>query len=274
MSDPVHGPDGPDGPDLPNVSARPGWELGGRRWPDVGAGATDAAPLLVVPIGSCEQHGPHLPLDTDTRIAVAIARQLAEHAAASWVHPRGEVLVAPPIAITASGEHAGFPGTLSIGTEVMASVLVELVRSADWAAGVVLVNGHGGNAAAVGRAVAQCIADGRRVLAWWPRVGGADAHAGHTETSLMLAVDPSTVALDRAVAGRREHVTELIDELRRAGVATVSPNGVLGDPTAATATHGHSLLARLAADLVSTVDEWWTEQPGAATNDRDRTIDR
>lgn len=241
-------------------AARHGWELAGRAWPDIPA-APAPRPLLVVPIGSCEQHGPHLPLDTDTRIAVAVAQQFAEQAASAWPPTRGEVLVAPPIAITASGEHAGFPGTLSIGTDVMTSVLVELVRSADWADGVVFVNGHGGNAAAVGRAVAQSIADGRRVLAWWPRVAGADAHAGHTETSLMLAIDPAAVALDRAVAGRREHVTELIEELRRDGVATVSPTGVLGDPTAATATHGHSLLTRLVTDLFSTVDEWWRPHP-------------
>ena len=263
MSDPMDDPwSGPGG--SPSDGVRSAWELAGRTWPGIPA-APAPRPLLVVPIGSCEQHGPHLPLDTDTRIAVAIAQQLAEQAAATWAPVRGEVLVAPPITITASGEHAGFPGTLSIGTEVMTSVLVELVRSADWADAVVLVNGHGGNAAAVGRAVAQSIADGRRVLAWWPRVAGADAHAGHTETSLMLAIDPGSVAVDRAVVGRREHVTELIEDLRRDGVATVSPTGVLGDPTAATATHGHSLLTRLVADLVSRVDEWWTPHPARST---------
>ncbi len=236
------------------------WSLGGRTWPSIPS-EPHLLPLLIVPIGSCEQHGPHLPLDTDTRIAVTLARQFADQAAATWPPARGEVLVAPPITITASGEHAGFRGTLSIGTEVMTDVIVELVRSADWSAGVVLVNGHGGNATAVRRAVARCVADGRRVLAWWPQVTGADAHAGHTETSLMLAIDPGSVRLDLAAAGRREHVTELIDDLRRDGVAAVSPNGVLGDPTAATATHGHSLVARLVADLVSKVDEWWAPQP-------------
>jgi mycofactocin precursor peptide peptidase len=234
--------------------------LGTRTWPTV-ASDPRRPPLLVVPIGSCEQHGEHLPLDTDTRIAVALASRLAEHAVSLWPSTRGELLVAPPLAITASGEHAAFPGTLSVGTEVMADILVELVRSADWASGVVFVNGHGGNATAVRRAVVTCTADGRRVLAWWPRVAGADAHAGHTETSLMLAIDPSTVQFDRATPGRREHVTELIDDLRRDGVRAVSPNGVLGDPTAATASHGHSLMARLVADLVSTVDEWWTPLP-------------
>lgn len=208
-------------------------------------------PLLAVPIGSCEQHGPHLPLDTDTRIAVALADGLV-----GSFEP-GEVMVAPPLTITASGEHAGFPGTLSIGTEVFEAVLTELVRSADWSAGVVLVNGHGGNAEAVRRAVSRLQFEQRRVLAWWPRVHGGDAHAGETETSLMLAIAPELVRRDQAEAGRREHVTELIDELRAGGMRAVSPNGVLGDPAGATAVHGRSVLTRLVIDLVAAVDEWW-----------------
>src|SRR3954454_19076570 len=103
---------------------------------------TVATPLLAVPVGSCEQHGPHLPLDTDTRIAVHLAEALG--------HGRPDVVVAPAGAVGASGEHAGFPGTLSIGTAALTTVLIELIRSADHFAGVVLVNGHGGNAEAVG----------------------------------------------------------------------------------------------------------------------------
>ena len=94
-----------------------------------------------MPLGSCEQHGPHLPLGTDTIIATALADRLAARCP--------DIVVAPALAISASGEHAGFPGTLSIGTDTTAAVLVELARSADWAAGIVLVNGHGGNADAV-----------------------------------------------------------------------------------------------------------------------------
>jgi creatinine amidohydrolase len=208
-------------------------------------------PLLAVPIGSCEQHGPHLPLDTDTRIAVAVAEGLV-----GSFEP-GQVMVAPALPVTSSGEHAGFPGTLSVGGAVVESMIVELVRSADWSSGVVLVNGHGGNAEPVRRAVRTLTSEGRRVLAWWPRAHGGDAHAGATETSLLLAIAPELVRLDRAVAGRKEHITELIDELRAGGIRSVSPNGVLGDPRGATATHGRSLLTRLTIDLVAAVDEWW-----------------
>ena len=223
--------------------------LGELTWPDLHHARL--RPLVVIPVGSCEQHGPHLPLDTDTRIATALAEGLV----ASF--EPGQVVVGPPLTVTASGEHAGFPGTLSIGAEVFEAVLTELVRSADWSAGVVLVNGHGGNAAAVRRAVSRLQTEGRRVLPWWPHVHGGDAHAGETETSLMLAIAPHLVRVGRAEAGRTEHLTDLIDELRRGGVLAVSPNGVLGDPAGANATHGRSLLTRLTIDLVAAVDEWW-----------------
>ena len=208
-------------------------------------------PLLAVPVGSCEQHGPHLPLDTDTRIAVALAEGLVQS------FDPGDIVIAPPLTVSASGEHAGFPGTLSFGNDVVEMMLVELVRSADWSSGVVFVNGHGGNAEPVRRAVSRLRSEQRKVLPWWPRVPGGDAHAGHTETSMMLAIAPSLVRTERSEPGRREHVTDLIDELRAGGVRAVSPNGVLGDPRGATATHGRSLITRLTIDLIAAVDEWW-----------------
>lgn len=208
-------------------------------------------PLLVVPIGSCEQHGPHLPLDTDTRIASALANSLVNN------YDNGELLLCPALAITASAEHASFPGTLSLGATVFEQVIIELVRSADWAAGVVLVNGHGGNRIPVDRAVRQLETEQRRVLAWWPQVPDGDAHAGHTETSMMLAISPELVRMDDAEAGRMEPLSELMAEMRSGGVGAVSPNGVLGDPRMAIASHGRSLLTRLSIDLVSAVDEWW-----------------
>ena len=207
-------------------------------------------PLLVVPIGSCEQHGPHLPLDTDTRIASALANSLVNNYG-------GELLLCPALAITASAEHASFPGTLSLGATVFEQVIIELVRSADWAAGVVLVNGHGGNRVPVDRAVSQLEYEQRRVLAWWPQIPDGDAHAGHTETSMMLAISPELVRMDDAEEGRMEPLSDLMAELRTGGVGAVSPNGVLGDPRMATATHGRSLLSRLRIDLVAAVDEWW-----------------
>ncbi len=206
--------------------------------------------ILAVPVGSCEQHGPHLPLDTDIRIATALAEGLADK------YDEGDVLVTPPLTITASGEHAGFPGTLSIGTDVFEHVVVELVRSADWSGGVVLVNGHGGNRMPVERAVKLLHGEGRKVLAWWPRVAGGDAHAGDTETSMMLAIAPDLVRMHRAEVGVTAPLRDLIDEIREGGVHSVSRNGVLGDPLRASASAGRTMLTRLAIDLVAAVDEW------------------
>lgn len=213
-------------------------ELGARTWTEV------EHPIVVVPVGSCEQHGPHLPLHTDTIVATALARDLAAR--------RTDCVLAPAITITASGEHQGFPGTLSIGTEVMAGVAIELTRSADWAAGVVFVNGHGGNGTAMQRAADVFEQERREVLIWWPHLPDGDPHAGHTETSLMLALAPDQVRLDAAEAGPIPAMVDLV----RHGVRPLSPSGVLGDPAGANAEHGQAIFRRLADHLAAAVADW------------------
>ena len=151
--------------------------LGERAWPEI-----DGRPTLLVPVGSTEQHGPHLPLDTDARVAAAVAARAAD---------AGALLVAPPVAYGASGEHEGFPGTVSIGHEALRLLLVELGRSAArWAGRLVFVNGHGGNVPTLVDAVRLLRYEGRDA-AWFACAPGGDAHAGRTETSLMLALDPA-----------------------------------------------------------------------------------
>jgi creatinine amidohydrolase len=222
-------------------------ELGTLAWPDAAARA--AGTLLAVPVGSTEQHGPHLPLSTDTELAVALANRLAER--------RHDVLVAPAIPYGSSGEHAAFAGTLSIGQAALEHVLIELVRAADAFAGSVLVSTHGGNARPVARAVERLESEGRRVRAWAPpAVDPADAHAGHTETSLLLALRPAGVRLDRVEVGTRQPLNELWPVLRQAGVGAVSPNGVLGDPTGASVAAGEQLLAGWTTDLLRAVEGW------------------
>src|SRR5213076_493597 len=95
-------------------------------------------------------------------------------------------VVAPALPYGSSGEHAGFPGTLSIGQQALEVVLVELVRSTSFPR-VLLVNAHGGNLEPVCRAVATLRAEGRDVRAWGPSWDG-DAHAGRAETSVLLAL--------------------------------------------------------------------------------------
>jgi creatinine amidohydrolase len=162
-----------------------------------------------------------------------------------------DVVVASPLSITASGEHAGFPGTISIGTEAFATVIVELVRSCDWATGVILVHGHGGNFEAVQRATAVLNSEQRNIASWWPHVPGADAHAGNTETSLMLAINPNLVRIDKIDVGNVQPMSELQHDLQTHGVQAVSANGILGDARNATTQHGLELLAELSANLRS-----------------------
>jgi creatinine amidohydrolase len=225
-------------------SAGPAAELAEMRWPDIDSGPRQ---LLVVPVGSLEQHGPHLPLDTDTRIAVAVARRACAG--------RAGVAIAPAFAIGASGEHAAFPGTLSIGAEALAACLIELGRhvSLHWPA-MLLVNGHGGNAAAVQAAVGRLRYEGRACLAWHAALPGTDAHAGRAETSVMLALAPETVRLEAARRGDIRPLEEIMPLMRERGVRAVSANGVLGDPAGASAAEGELLLARLTAGLGRTMD--------------------
>jgi mycofactocin system creatininase family protein len=220
-------------------------QLGERTWPEIGRAT------LLVPVGSTEQHGLHLPLDTDTRIAAAVASR------AEGPH----LLVAPPVAYGASGEHEAFAGTVSIGHEALRLLLVELGRSAArWAARLVFVNGHGGNVPTLVEAVTLLRYEGRDA-AWFPCAPGGDAHAGRTETSLVLALDPALVR-SGAVAGNRAPLAELLPAMRAGGVAAVSPNGVLGDPAGASAGEGERLLAGMATELAAALTRWTPDATG------------
>lgn len=208
--------------------------LGSTAWPDVGP------EVLFVPVGSTEQHGPHLPLDTDTAIAAAVTDGLvARYGPAA--------LAAPAIAYGASGEHEDFPGTVSIGSAALEMLLLELGRSASvWAARIVFVNGHGGNLDALSASVSLLRAEGRDA-AWVPcavprESADADSHAGFLETAIIRFLRPGDVRMERAVAGETRPLPDLLPSLRREGVRAVSPSGVLGDPRGATAQHGAAFL--------------------------------
>jgi creatinine amidohydrolase len=188
-----------------------------------------------------------LPLDTDTRIAVELANRLAGE--------RADIMVAPAVAYGASGEHAAFPGTLLINHDVLANLLVELVRSARAAfAGVVLISTHGGNHEGLSLVRQRCRADGDPVLIWTPSLPESDAHAGRTETSLMLAIDPGAVRMDLAEAGCTEPLEVILPRLRTEGVRPIASNGVLGDPQGASAAEGERLLAAMTTELVGAVE--------------------
>jgi len=218
--------------------------LGQLRWPKVPRQEV----LLLVPVGSVEQHGPHLPLATDSMVAIAVARAAAER----LDEEGARVLVAPSVNYGASGEHEGFPGTISIGHEALFLLLAEFGRSATrWAQGVVFVNGHGGNTATMTKVVDLLRYEGRAVAWTSMDLPDADAHAGETETSLLRHLAPWAVRVDLMAAGATEPVRELLPRLREEGVLGVSPNGVLGDPTTSSPERGRELFDRLVHNLVA-----------------------
>ncbi len=238
--------------------------LGELCWPQL----SDRSVTLLVPLGATEQHGPHLPLDTDTRIASVVATRAADLLADDTAHgtdgaPAPLVLAAPALNYGASGEHEGFPGTISLGHEALHLLLLEYGRSAcRWADRLVFVNGHGGNATSLASAVGRLRYEGRDV-AWFPcATRGGDAHAGITETSVLLHFSPDDVSLSAAEAGNVAPIATLLEPMRAGGVAAVSANGVLGDPSGATAEHGAELTDTLVTTLADAVRTWTVDEQG------------
>ena len=223
-------------------------------WTDL----TEGPYTLLVPVGSTEQHGPHLPLGTDTAVATAVATALHDTA----LHDtEPSFVLAPSLPYGAAGEHEGFPGTVSIGEEALRTVLVEYGRSAcRWASRLVLLNGHGGNVAALSSAVTRLRYEGRDA-GWLPcaaTVPGVplDAHAGRYETSLLAHLGPELVRTDRAAAGETRPLRGIIDAMRAGGIAAVSPNGVLGDPAGASAEEGRALLDAIVRRAAARIAAW------------------
>lgn len=203
--------------------------------------------VVVLPIGATEQHGPHLPVGTDALVAETIARRAAESAAVVSPH---EVILAPTLPFGASAHHLAFGGTISLGTATLIAVLDDIVDSIEQQGGrrVLIVNGHGGNQGA-SRAVASA-ADARAAVTvatvdYW-EIGGLSSpgHAGEVETSLILAIDPDRVHLDRvtrdgppdlpAVPGLAVHGKWIWDRI----------GGFTDDPIGATSERGRERLDR------------------------------
>lgn len=248
--------------------------------------AIDAGAICVIPVGATEQHGDHLPLETDWRLCSAVAEGAATAATAAGT----PVLVTPPIWTGYSPHHMAFPGSVTLSLETLLAVVGDVARSL-WSHGarkIVLLNGHGGNAGPLRALVPRLrFEDGVRVAAvsyWdlaldelerWRRSGpGGIDHACEMETALMRAVRPELVreqGADRDASwfprspylsgdlaiGAPVTVAWAFDELSADG------SGTLGDPREATAERGAALLAvmreRLTAFLLDFATWNWDD---------------
>lgn len=237
-------------------------------WPEVAQAVAAGVTTVILPLGATEQHGPHLPLGTDTWRAAALAERLAE---------RSPALVAPVIPIGCSDEHGGFAGLLSLEADTLAAVIVDCARRmAAWGVRrLVVLSAHGGNGRALALAeerlqrelpsLALWIPDamticGEAVLAMAARAGipftALGLHAGEWETSELLRLCPEQVRMDRAVPGYTGDMDAALARLVASGTRALTPTGVVGDPRPANADRGERYLAAQAACYEAALRQW------------------
>lgn len=212
--------------------------------------------FAVLPVGSFEQHGRHLPLTTDTMIAGVIAARLAQ--------ARGGLPLSP-VTVSCSHEHAGFSGSVSIRAETLAAMVRDIACSLaeQGVRSLAIVNAHGGNHV-LANIVQEMNRVGPRALLlpsrhhWAAAVEEAgvehtpheDMHAGEIETSILLHAFPDAVRMDRA----RDHEATERPLLSVIGVKGYSGEGTIGFPTCASAEKGRLLLDALVRMAAEDVD--------------------
>jgi creatinine amidohydrolase len=240
-------------------------ELERLTWPEVRAHQKAGRLAVVCALGATEQHGPHLPLATDSLLGDRLARLVAD---------RLDAFVAPTVRIGCSEHHLGFPGTLSLSEQTFSGLVADLVRS--FARGgfrrAVLIPTNKANFAALAAALATLgRADGIEVAAvtdpgvlsvigllaaddYGVPVQEGGLHAGEWETSMVAALQPGLVRMSRREVGYIGDPGVVCAALA-SGVGGLAENGVIGDPRAANAEHGRHYWEVLLALVLQAIGE-------------------
>jgi creatinine amidohydrolase len=237
-------------------------------WPEIRDELEAGKHTVICVVGSIEQHGPHLPCETDCYYGLEMALRAARRL--------GTALVAPIIRPGCSQHHLGFPGTISVPPEILVAVVREQLRSliGTGFSRIVLTSSHGGNFVPLARAVPSfellCRERGVRLLPVLELQGWIDAlkaaptarglrqhdmpavQADLIETSIMLALHPALVRRDRIEPGFVGDF-DLEGSFAERGVRALTDNGILGDPTPATAELGDEILAQLERYLLDAI---------------------
>ena len=251
------------------------FRYGEMTWPQIRE--TAAAPVVaVVPIATIEDHGPHLPVDTDLRLCNAVCEAAVARAA-------GRAVLVPAINHGYSPHHMDFPGAITIGAHTLIDYGVDVCRSLahHGFTKLLIVNGHGSNtpfidiiarltvvetnvlAAAVNYWAAPGVREAAESLRESERIGGMN-HACEFETSLYLAIRPDLVDMTKAAhelshRPSKNYWTDLIGGdgplVMMEHWSALTETGVMGDPTKATAEKGRVLLEAAANGIVELIDE-------------------
>ncbi len=214
--------------------------------------AKRGATVAMLPVGSFEQHGDHLPLTTDTIVASVIAN----HLAATY-----DVLLLPPVTISCSHEHEGFEGTVSISSRTLIAIIDD-VQSSLARSGIkylVLVNGHGGNYVLSNIAQEANVTEHRVALfpgredfriarqrAEMETTASEDMHGGEWETSILLHSHPDLV---RSTYSQNDHDAPQRPHLLITGIRAYATKGIIGRPSVASAAKGQAALDSLASSF-------------------------
>lgn len=222
-------------------------------WPEIEAAR---GLIALLPVGALEQHGPHLPLDTDTVLATGVARLIGDRVG-GWL--------LPALGYGEAWSAEGWPGTVSLGAETLQRSVEDVARGLQriGVAGLVTINGHFGNRAPIAAATYPLAAlhldypgleDAAAEYCVTKPAGPSFYHADEVETSMMLALAPDAVRMERAVAEYPVFPSDF--GTRPMQLRAFNSSGVFGDPRPATAATGEKIIARIVDESVALIERW------------------